>query len=295
MNQATQDLISTLDYVRRYSGSTIVIKLGGASLEDAKLVESICEDLHRIHRLGLQVVLVHGGGPAINAELTRRGISWNFHEGQRITTPEMMDAIESTLSGTINKRLVRALNAAGVRAVGMSGVDGGLLKCRQANPVLGQVGAVETVETDLLRAIAGLSSSGAAAIPVIAPVGLGQDGLAYNINADWAAAKIASSMGAKKMLFLTDQDGILDPEKKLISELDATELESLIETGVVTGGMMAKARTIVHALKNDVTDVHIFNARRPHGLLEELFTDRGAGTICRVRSRAYAAMEGIYQ
>ncbi|MCM2282063.1 MAG: acetylglutamate kinase [Bdellovibrionaceae bacterium] len=289
----TQNVIATLGYVQKFSGSTILIKLGGAALQDAGLVDSICEDLIRIRSVGVSVVLVHGGGPAINEELTRRGIQWSFIEGQRVTTPEMMDVIETILCGTVNRKIVRALNAAGVKAVGFSGTDAGTLVCKPADERLGRVGQIEKVNISLIHSVLNLQNEmGIPAIPVIAPVGLGKDGLAFNINADWAASRIASSLGVTKMLFLTDQDGILDPNKKLIPELDASELENLIETGVVSGGMLAKARTIVHALKHKVTDVHILNARRPHGLIEELFTDRGVGTVCRLRSRAYTASEG---
>lgn len=286
----TKDVVATLEYVRQFSGSTILIKLGGAALQDASLVDSICEDLIRIRSVGVSVVLVHGGGPAINEELARRGIEWSFIEGQRVTTPEMVDVIEMTLCGKVNRRIVRALNTAGVKAVGLSGTDAGTLICKPADERLGRVGQIEKVSTSLISAILHLQNDmGAPAIPVVAPLGLGRDGLAYNINADWAASRIASALGVTKMLFLTDQDGILDKNGTLIPELDAAELENLIESGVVHGGMLAKARTIVHALKHRVTDVHILNARRPHGLIEELFTDGGVGTVCRLRSRAHAS------
>ena len=206
---ATREVIATLDYVQRFAGSTILIKLGGAALQDASLVHSICEDLIRIRSVGISVVIVHGGGPAINEELTRRGITWDFFEGQRITTPEMMEVIEATLCGTVNRRIVRTLNSAGVKAAGISGTDGRTLLCKVADPRLGQVGAVETVQTELIQSVLALKDEyGHPAIPVIAPIGLGREGSAYNINADWAAAKIASALNVKKLFFLTDQDGI---------------------------------------------------------------------------------------
>lgn len=252
----TKDVVATLEYVQKFSGSTILIKLGGAALQDAALVNSICEDLIRIRSVGVSVVLVHGGGPAINEELTRRGIQWSFIEGQRVTTPEMMDVIEMTLCGLVNRRIVRALNAAGVKAVGFSGTDAGTLICKQADERMGRVGQIEKVNTALIKAVLNLQNDmGAPAIPVIAPIGLGKDGVAFNVNADWAASRIASALGVTKILFLTDQDGILDKNQKLVPELDASELENLIETGVVSGGMLAKARTIVHALKHKVTEI----------------------------------------
>ena len=167
----------------------------------------------------------------------------------------------------------------------MSGVDAQTLFCKQANPKLQQVGQIEKVNTEAIHAII---ESTKGAVPVIAPVGIGKNGETYNINADWAAARIAQALEIDKLLFLTDQEGICDSEMKLIPELDAGELESLIETGVVKGGMLAKTQTILHALRNGVANVHVLNARRPHGLIEELFTDSGVGTVCRLRSRTRA-------
>jgi acetylglutamate kinase len=276
---STSGVRATLSYVKRFTGTKILIKLGGAVLQDQELVRSICEDLTLIQSVGVSVVIVHGGGPAINEELTRRGIQWEFIDGQRVTTPEMMEVIEMVLCGLVNRRIVRTLNRAGVRAVGMSGVDARTLICKQANPLLKQVGYIEKVNTQFIESIE-------SAIPVIAPVGIGKNGETFNINADWAASRIAQSLGIHKLLFLTDQEGICDGQMKLIPELDAGELESLIEAGVVKGGMLAKTQTILHALRNGVTDVHVLNARRPHGLIEELFTDIGVGTVCRLRSRA---------
>ncbi|MBI3544402.1 MAG: acetylglutamate kinase [Deltaproteobacteria bacterium] len=275
---STKHVLATLSYVKRFAGQTVLIKVGGAALEDVGLVKSICESLTLIRAVGVKVVLVHGGGPAINRELTTHGITWEFIDGQRVTTPEMMDVIEMVLCGHVNKRIVRTLNAQGVPAVGLSGADASTLQCKQQNAKLGQVGQIEKVNTKLIEAVTESS------IPVIAPIGVGKNGKAFNINADWAAARLAQGLGIKKMLFLTDQEGILDTTGKVIAELDAGELEQLIESGVVTGGMLAKVRTIVHALRNGVTDVHVLNARLPHGLIEELFTDKGIGTACRLRS-----------
>lgn len=273
------NVLATLSYVKRFAGKTVLIKLGGAALEDSSLVASICADLSLIRSVGIQLVLVHGGGPAINRELTARGINWEFIDGQRVTTPEMMDIIEMVLRGHVNQKIVRTLNKAGMRAVGVSGTDARTLYCKQANVKLGQVGAIERVDTTYIDTV--LEN----ATPVIAPIGVGSTGKAFNINADWAAARITEALGVKKMIFLTDQEGILDGNNNLIGELDAGELENLIETGVVKGGMLAKVQTILHALRHGVTDVHVLNARRPHGLIEELFTDRGVGTVCRLRSR----------
>ena len=283
-------VISALKYVRQFAGTRIVVKFGGSVLQDEVLLKAICEDMVAIRRVGVELLVVHGGGPAINAELKLRGIEWSFIEGQRVTTPEMMSVIEMVLCGQVNKRIVRSLYLAGAKAVGFSGADAGTLICRRADERLGQVGVIERVNTQLIDHALGLEDElGKRGIPVIAPVGLGRDGTAYNVNADWVGSRVASALGVTKMIFLTDQDGILDANGKLIPELDAGELEQLIEDGVVRDGMLAKARTILHALQNKVTDVHVLNARRPNALIEELFTDKGSGTVCRLRSRAPAA------
>lgn len=286
---STREVLATLGYVRRFTGKTILIKLGGAALQDSDLVNSICADLVRIRAVGVSLVLVHGGGPSINQELTRRGITWEFIDGQRVTTPEMMDVIEMVLCGSVNRRIVRTLNEAGVKAIGMSGTDAGTLMCKPADERLQQVGKIMQVNPEVIHSILNTQTgSEIGSIPVIAPVGLGKSGEAYNINADWAASRVAEALNVKKLIFLTDQDGILNAGGQLIPELDAGELETLIETGVVKGGMLAKVQTVLHALRNGVTDVHVLNARHPHGLIEELFTDRGVGTVCRLRSRASA-------
>ncbi|HEY8278256.1 MAG TPA: acetylglutamate kinase [Bdellovibrionota bacterium] len=276
----TQDVIATLKYVNKFSGQTLLIKLGGAALEDPNVVSTIWDDVKRIRSVGVKVVLVHGGGPSINQELKARGIQWEFIDGQRVTTPAMMEVIEMVLCGLVNQRVVRQLNGSGVPAIGLSGADAGTLLCQQASPKLGQVGKIDHVDTKLIDSILANDT-----VPVIAPVGMGKDGQAFNVNADWAASRIAQALGIKKVLFLTDQDGILDVRGKVIPELDAAELEQIAEKGIVHGGMLAKVQTVIHALRNGVSDVHILNARRAHSLIEELFTDGGVGTVCRLRSR----------
>jgi acetylglutamate kinase len=285
----TTDVIDTLSYVSRFAGQKLLIKLGGAALQDSTLVESICDDFARMQSIGVSLVLVHGGGPSINEELTTHGIKWEFIEGQRVTTPQMMDIVEMVLRGQVNSRLVRTLNRAGLRAVGISGADAQMLQCRPSDPRLGQVGTIEKIDASYVQSLLNSQHSNGVAnqngyVPVIAPTGVGKEGEAFNINADWAACHIAVALGIQKVLFLTDQDGILDGKGQLISELDAAELENLIEVGVIKGGMLAKARTMLHALKHGVKDIHVLNARRPHGLIEELFTSGGVGTVCRLRS-----------
>jgi acetylglutamate kinase len=286
-HSVSADVIAALNYVRLFAGTKIVVKLGGSVLQDDAILRSLCEDLAAIRKVGVSIIAVHGGGPAINAELELRGIKWSFHEGLRVTSPEMMSVIEMVLCGSVNRRVVRGLHAAGLKAVGLSGADAGTLICKQADPKLGQVGVIERVNSSVLDFVLGMQDElGARGVPVVAPVGMGRDGRAYNINADWVASRIASHYGVSKMVFLTDQDGILGPDGKLIPEMDAGELEQMIEDGVVKDGMLAKARTILHALQNGVTDVHVINARRPAALIEELFTEKGSGTVCRLRSRS---------
>jgi acetylglutamate kinase len=281
-----RSVLETLSYVKRFAGETVLIKLGGAALQDPALVQALCDDLALIRSVGVRVVLVHGGGPSINQELTIHGITWEFVGGQRVTTHEMMDIVEMVLCGSVNRRIVRTLNLSGVKAVGISGSDAGTLQCSKYDDRLGQVGLIDRVDATLIRTFLDTQNEpGSGTIPVIAPVGFGKDGGAFNINADWAAARIAEELGLKKLIYLTDQDGILNAEKSVISELDAGELELLIEKQVVQGGMLAKANTMLHALQNGIQEIHILNARKSHCLIEELFTSSGAGTICRKRSR----------
>lgn len=288
-----QNSIHTLKFLGRIQNETLLIKLGGTALQDQELVKSICEDLALIHSVGINFILVHGGGPIINKELSSRGMSWSFINGIRITPPEMMDVIEMVLCGHVNQRIVRILNQTGINAIGLSGADATLLKCRQADPLLQQVGVIEEVNVSIIKSLLQhqhLSTSNSREtppkplIPVIAPIGVGSNGEIYNINADWAASRIAESMNIRRMIFLTDQDGILDSQLNLISEVDVNQLVSLIEQEIIHGGMLAKAQTIIYALRNGVNDIHILNAQKPHSLIEGLFTDNILGTLCRLNN-----------
>lgn len=282
-----RDIVATLSYVKKFSGQTLLVKLGGAALQKEGLVEGLSEDLGILRSLGISIVLVHGGGPLINAELEKRGIKWEFIDGQRVTTPEIMSVVEMVLCGIVNRRIVKILNGAGVPAVGISGTDASTLLCREASHLLGKVGEIEQVNPSILQAVMNLQAKGGiGAIPVIAPVGMGNTGDAFNVNADWAASRIAQALSVKKIIYLTDQDGIVGEGGKVQTELDASELEQLIESKLVTGGMLAKAKTILDALKNGVGAVHVLNAATPHALLLELFTEKGIGTVCSLRSRA---------
>jgi acetylglutamate kinase len=259
-----------------------LIKLGGAALQDPELVRQICADIGKLRASGLSIAVVHGGGPDINAELTARGISWEFRDGQRVTTPEMIDVIEMVLCGKVNRRIVRAMNAAGVRAAGFSGADSQTLLCKRAAPELQCVGEILHVNTSLIEMM--LESQSAhdhGTVPVIAPIGVDRKGGALNINADWAASRIAQALGATRVVFLTDQQGVLDERGELISELAPEGIEHLIATQVVKGGMLTKARAVLHALENGAAEVSVLNARRPGALLDLLLSEKELGTRCR--------------
>lgn len=287
-----EDVLATLAHVKRHMGTRVLVKLGGAALKAATLPPTVLEDLAVMRSLGLSVILVHGGGPLINEELERRGISWEFLDGQRVTTPEMMDTIETVLFGKVNRRIVRELNLHGIPAIGLSGIEASTLFCKPAGAALGQVGSIEEVDSSLIDSILSTPRrDGKGVMPVIAPIGTDRVSLTFNVNADWAASRIAVSLGIRKMIFLTDQEGILDREGKVISSLDAGELDHLIETGVVKGGMLTKARASLEALRSGVSSIHILNAGRPHALVEELFTDAGVGTLCGARARREGGVE----
>lgn len=252
----------------------VVIKLGGASLLDPATRDQVVKTVRDYRRYDYDVVLVHGGGPAINAELTKRNISWSFINGQRVTSVEMINVIENVLFGQINAELVAALNEGGVPAIGLSGAKNNLLHCKQASAELGQVGLVESVNAEFVQALITPEKN---VVPVIAPIGIGEDAELFNINADWAAAKIASALKAKKLIFLTDQNGILDQDKKLIEHTDYVQLQQLINNGTVSGGMYTKVLTVVDALVHGVSQVRILRGTQAY---DGLWSDY-VGTMCR--------------
>jgi acetylglutamate kinase len=279
--QPVEAVIETLKYVEKFNGLSILIKLGGAALEDMDLVGRLCRDLALIRAAGIKLIIVHGGGKAINAELERHGISWDFIEGQRVTSPEMMGIIEMVLTGKNNQNLVRTLNASGVKAVGLSGTDAGAIRCQALSKELGQVGRIMDIDTELIQSyLDSQRESGQGYIPVFAPIGIGDDGEAYNINADWAASKIAQALNIHKLIYLTDQDGILDQAGEVITRLQMPDLQNLADSETVSGGMLAKVNTIMDALNGGIDAVHIINGKRHHSLIQELFTDEGIGTLC---------------
>ncbi len=236
----------------------VVLKLGGSSLEDPSALKEVIESIRGYLRYEYQVIIVHGGGPAINQELTKQGITWKFINGQRQTTGEMITVIEDVLVNNVNKNLVTNFNRANINAVGVSGAQDEMLLCRKLSEELQLVGEIICVNT---QAVENILCEKHNTIPVIAPIGVGSDGEKYNINADWAAAKIAIALKAKKLIFLTDQNGILNKSGELIENASLDFLTDLIETKTVTGGMYTKVLTIKDALSHGVPQVRVLNGK----------------------------------
>lgn len=236
----------------------VLIKIGGAALAEPSALANVSHVVRHYRDREMEVVLVHGGGPAINEALKVKGIEWTFVAGQRVTTPAMMKTIEDTLCGQVNGRIVRHFGVEGWAAVGFSGADHHTLLCSAQSAELGLVGQIKEVRTDWIENILAMPSR---PLPVIAPIGVGEKGETYNINADRAAAFLAASLNVDELLFLTDQTGIYDEEGEIISHVDLQGLENLMEARIVSGGMLAKTQAIVHALKHGVPSVRVTNAR----------------------------------
>ena len=270
-----ETLIEALPYMQKYYSKTIVIKYGGHAMVDEQLKYSFAQDVVMLKQVGINPVIVHGGGPQIGNMLDQLGIKSHFEQGMRVTSHETMDIVEMILSGKINKEIVGLISRTGGKAVGFSGRDGNLLSAHKMqtadNADLGQVGVVSAVDVSLIEAVAGF-------IPVIAPVGIGSDGQAYNINADLAAGSIAAALQAEKLLMLTDVPGVLDKNGKQISSITLTDINKLCEEKVITGGMLPKLKGVFDALKSGVTKAHIIDGRLKHSVLLELFTVEGIGT-----------------
>jgi acetylglutamate kinase len=267
-----QLLSEALPYVSRLAGKTLVVKIGGSTLgsQDTTLADCIV-----LKNLQIDVVVVHGGGAAITDWLRRIDKPASFVDGLRVTDQETMEVVTMTLAGKVNKELVAEVHALGGRAVGVSGVDGAMLRGQAKDPRLGAVGEVTDVDVTLLRQV-----SAAGYIPVVAPIALGQRGQHLNLNADTAAAEVAVGLAATKLLFLTDVPGIKDQDGSLLSELSAPQARDLIARGVISGGMIPKAAACIRAL-DVVEEAHIVDGRQPHALIRELFTNLGVGTMIR--------------
>jgi acetylglutamate kinase len=279
-------LIEALPYIRNYSGSTVVIKYGGHAMVDEQLKEDFARDITLLKFVGVHPVVVHGGGPQINSVLDQMGIEPKFVRGMRLTDGATMDVVEMVLGGKVNKSIVAQINHQGGRAVGLSGKDGGLIQAAKMQIVLqedaakppeildpGMVGQVTSINPHIIHT---LTREGF--IPIIAPVGVGDNGETYNINADLVAAQMAIALSASRLILMTDVDGVLDQQEHLISSIDADRVQQMIASSRITGGMIPKIECALEALKNGVKKVPIINGKRRHAILLELFTNQGIGT-----------------
>jgi len=278
-------LMEALPYIRRFSGKTIVIKYGGHAMADEALKESFALDVIMLRSLGINVVVVHGGGPQINETLKRYGIVSEFVRGMRVTDEATMAVVEMVLTGQVNKEVVGYLNQHGGRAVGLSGKDGNLLLCeKMLQEIKNDDGSVEMVDIGFVGTVVKVNQEVIQTLehgkflPVIAPVGVGVNGESYNINADLVAGKIAGALKAEKLMLLTDVAGVKSKEGSLISSIALAEVAGLIDNGTISGGMIPKVECCVDALKDGARKAHIVDGRVKHAVLLEIFTDGGVGT-----------------
>ncbi len=271
---AARTLNQALPYLQRYDGATVVIKFGGNAMGDAEAMASFARDIVLMRQVGVNPVVVHGGGPMINDLLARLDIRSEFVKGKRVTDAATVEVVEMVLSGRVNKSIVQALNAQGGRAVGLSGKDANLMICEETDPALGFVGTPVEVNVRLLRSLAE-----AEMIPVIAPIGAGRNGETYNINGDTAAGAIAAALNADRLLLLTDVEGVKGADGKLIEQLTQARVHEMIRDGVIAGGMIPKTETALDAMAGGVRAVVILDGRAPNACLLELFTEHGAGTL----------------
>ncbi|QBY02387.1 acetylglutamate kinase [Rhodophyticola sp. CCM32] len=280
----TRDYVATartlneaLPYLQRYAGAIVVIKLGGHAMGSDDGMASFARDVMLMRTVGINPVVVHGGGPMINDLLARLGVETVFLHGQRVTDEQTVDVVEMVLSGQVNKRIVQAVNAAGGKAVGLSGKDADMIVCDQAHPDLGFVGQPAEINLGILEQL-----FEAEMIPVIAPIGTGRAGETFNINGDIAAGAIAAALKADRLLLLTDVSGVKNAAGEVVTELSAAEVEEMTEAGVIAGGMIPKTQTALEAVRAGVRACSIVDGRVANAVLLELFTDHGAGSIIRV-------------
>ncbi|HWP58192.1 MAG TPA: acetylglutamate kinase [Candidatus Acidoferrales bacterium] len=278
-------LMEALPYIRRFRGKTFVIKYGGNAMIDEDLKASFAQDIVLLEYVGINPVVVHGGGPQIDQLLDRMGIGKRFVRGMRVTDAETLDIIEMVLVGKINKEIVSLINRHGGMAVGLSGKDAGLIRARKMNLTISTDGAPpEIIDLGMVGEIIGINASVINSldernfIPVIAPVGVGDNGETYNINADLVAGQVAEALGAEKLILLTDVEGVKDKNGKLLSTLKINQAHRLIQEGVVAEGMIPKVECCIDALKGGVGKTHIIDGRVKHAVLLEIFTEEGVGT-----------------
>ncbi len=280
-------LAQALPFLRRYAGATIVVKYGGHAMGNPELAAEFGRDIALLKQVGVNPVIVHGGGPQINAMLDRLGIKSRFVDGLRVTDEAMVEVVEMVLCGTVNKQVTELINRAGALAVGISGKDGGLIRAKRLLKTtidpethiehvqdLGLVGEPEHIDVRVIHAL-----TGSGLIPVIAPVGVGADGQTYNINSDDVAGAIAGALGATRLLMLTDVAGVLDADKRLIADLSARAAQDAIADGTISGGMIPKVENCLRAVQQGARGAVILDGRVPHAVLLELFTEAGPGTL----------------
>jgi acetylglutamate kinase len=277
-------LAEALPYIKRFHGKTIVVKYGGNAMTDDRLKQSFAHDVVLLKLVGLNPVVVHGGGPQIEQLLSKVGKKGEFIQGMRVTDAETMDIVEMVLAGQVNKEIVELINHAGGKAVGLTGQDGGLIRARKLimNSIdkpgetidIGQVGEVEAIDPSIITTLTGNGF-----IPVIAPIGSGTDGQTYNINADVVAGKVAEVLRAEKLMLLTNTPGVLDKSGKLLTGLTAKEVDALFADGTISGGMLPKISSALEAAKAGVNAVHIIDGRVDHAVLLEILTNEGVGTM----------------
>jgi acetylglutamate kinase len=277
-------LSEALPYIRRFHGKTVVIKYGGNAMTEEALQRSFAHDVVLLKLVGLNPVVVHGGGPQINAALKRIGKEGTFVQGMRVTDAETMEVVEWVLGGQVQQDIVMMINEAGGKAVGLTGKDGCLIQARKKmmddaeNPGklldIGYVGDITVIEPAVVKALQDDQF-----IPVISSIGYGEDGMAYNINADVVAGKIAEVLGAEKLVMMTNTPGVLDKNGELLRSLSAQTIDELFADGTISGGMLPKISSALDAARNGVTSVHVVDGRVPHCLLLEIFTDEGVGTM----------------
>jgi acetylglutamate kinase len=291
--EVAQVLSEALPYIQKFAGRTIVVKYGGNAMTDEDLKASFARDIVLMQAVGMRPIVVHGGGPQIGELLERLNIESKFIDGMRVTTEETMDVVEMVLGGLVNKEIVNLLNLAGGRAMGLTGKDGQFIRAKQLtierkSPELeapeiidiGHVGQVESIDT---RVLTMLTESDV--IPVVAPIGVGENGESYNINADLVAGKLAEVLKAEKLMLLTNTAGVLDKAGQVVTGLVADEVNALIDDGTISGGMLPKVGCALSAVNAGVNSAHIVDGRVPHSVLLEIFTDQGVGTqILRKRS-----------
>ena len=284
-----ETLVEALPYLQRYAGRTFVVKYGGHAMGDPDLAHDFAQDVVLLKAVGINPVVVHGGGPQIGAMLKKLGVESQFVDGLRVTDKATAEVAEMVLSGAINKEIVRWIAGAGGKAIGISGKDGGLVTASKVQRTakdpgsqieqaidLGFVGEPKAVDTTVIKTI-----SDAGMIPVIAPIAVGEDGETYNINADTMAGAIAAALGAARLFLLTDVAGVLDKDKQLLTDLKPADIERLQQDGTISGGMIPKLETCIHAVEAGCEAAVVLDGRVPHAMLLEIFTSRGAGTLIR--------------